>query len=62
MFNGPAVVLGNHGSVGIGMSFGSSGPVGGQALGPQVVGPCPPCSPDQLAGDHKVLGEGKLVG
>ena len=62
MFNGPAVVLGNHGSVSIGMSVGSSGPVGGQVVGPQVVGPCLPCSPDQLAGDHKVLGEGKLVG
>ena len=62
MFNGPAVVLGTHGSVSIGMSVGSIGPVGGQVVGPQVVGPCLPCSPDQLAGDHKVLGEGKLVG
>ena len=48
-------------SVSIGMSVGSSGPVGGQALGPQVVGPCPPCSPDQLAGDHKVHGLGKSI-
>ena len=32
-----AVVLGTHGSVGIGMSVGSSGPVGGQVVGPKVV-------------------------
>ena len=57
MFNGPAVVLGNHGSVSIGMSVGSSGPVGGQ-----VVGPCPPCSPDQLAGITKCLEKASPVG
>ena len=37
------------------------GPGGAKLWGGQVVGPCLPCSPDQLAGDHKVHGRGKYL-